>query len=194
MENKRSAGKKLLLGSGKLIRYLIISVGIFFLLVFILFYLSLNKCEYIPSVQAPPSSATLGKIDGVFAYVTPTQRASEADQSWNCNLLRFYPNGDVMEILVLLKTPNVTESWALISGCFNREKQPTLVNKYYVQDNKIWFRTQSSLLSQDYVPKIDWWGTFNDQNMILNSYNHRAGLGLTNVKYIRVQVAKNDLK
>lgn len=139
----------------------------------------------VPSIQPPPGNAALGRIDGVFGYATPSQPPSGEDRDW-C-LLRFYPDGLVLYTVERTKTKSLTESWPSIGKWFNREKIK-LQNTYYVLDNQIWFRTQGRTGNQNYVPVIDWWGTFTDQKMILNSYSHKTNYKRANVEFFRLAI------
>jgi hypothetical protein len=156
----------------------------------------LTSCadEDIPCVQPPPPNATLGRIEGVFAHVAPSRHPSIKEPAWTCHLFRFYPDGIVFGKSYLLKTESVVESWPSISKHCTRDQNFGLLNKYYVLGDRIWFRTQSKKLSPldplypDFFPKIDYWGTFTEHRMTLNSYSHKTKSERRDVEYSRVPI------
>jgi hypothetical protein len=164
--------------NGRLIKFLFL----FYLGLFCL----LQSCtdENIPGIQRSPRNATLGSIDGVFVSATPSQHPGQG-LSWE--LFRFYPDGLVLNTGVIIEKGNIAESWPSINKWFNR-KNIKLENSYYVLNNNIWFRTQGRTGNQNYVPTIDWWGTFTNQTMTLYSYSHKTKIKRTEVEYVRLPI------
>jgi hypothetical protein len=166
---------KLLFLNRRIINFYIFCLGLFFLL-------AACANENNQNIQLPPKTAALGKIDGVFTYATPSQY-----QGRDWHLLRFYQDGLVLDTVVVIKTGSIAESWPSINRWFNREKIK-LQNKYYILDDKIWFRIQGRTGNQDYVPIIDWWGTFTDQKITLDFYSHKTKSKQTDIEFVRLTI------